>query len=285
MPACITLVGFCPRWSSGDVITHGTPRGHEVNPSSNRDAHNVGVPGDVYAFGQPIAWASGVDPEPNMSPTVPGGGSRSLSAERVDTLRRLDILYDRDERGEFLLHACTRTALRFSAGSTWWPAEPCCYCRRRSHSRELWPLAAASTSWVYCWSAPAGARRGRDRAELLENREERGPVRPSPWRHLVAGSTGLVPPRPSRRRSDRRTGVSLILRSSEEGDSRRVGKNCFHRAWRHGTSHGEESSPRRTFCRGVQPHFTTATRTGGTRSNRSRFIERCGRARRCSYRS
>ena len=31
-----------------------------------------------------------------------------LSAERVDALRRLDILYDRDERGEFL-HACTRS--------------------------------------------------------------------------------------------------------------------------------------------------------------------------------
>ena len=31
-----------------------------------------------------------------------------LSTERVDVLRRLDILYDRDERGEFL-HACTRS--------------------------------------------------------------------------------------------------------------------------------------------------------------------------------
>ena len=31
-----------------------------------------------------------------------------LSAERVNALRRLDILYDRDERGEFL-HACTRS--------------------------------------------------------------------------------------------------------------------------------------------------------------------------------
>jgi 4-hydroxyphenylpyruvate dioxygenase len=31
-----------------------------------------------------------------------------LSTERVDALRRLDILYDRDERGEFL-HACTRS--------------------------------------------------------------------------------------------------------------------------------------------------------------------------------
>jgi hypothetical protein len=39
-------------------------------PEAYRDAHNVGVPGDVYALGQLIAWATGVDPVPNVSPTV-----------------------------------------------------------------------------------------------------------------------------------------------------------------------------------------------------------------------
>lgn len=40
-------------------------------PEAYRDAHNVGVPGDIYALGQLIAWAAGVDPVPNTSPTVP----------------------------------------------------------------------------------------------------------------------------------------------------------------------------------------------------------------------
>ena len=39
-------------------------------PEAYLDAHNVGVPGDVYALGQVIAWATGVDPVPNMSPRV-----------------------------------------------------------------------------------------------------------------------------------------------------------------------------------------------------------------------
>ncbi len=39
-------------------------------PEAYRDAHNVGVPGDVYALGQVIAWATGVDPVPNVAPTV-----------------------------------------------------------------------------------------------------------------------------------------------------------------------------------------------------------------------
>jgi hypothetical protein len=39
-------------------------------PEAYRDAHNVGVPGDVYALGQLIAWATGVNPVPNVSPIV-----------------------------------------------------------------------------------------------------------------------------------------------------------------------------------------------------------------------
>jgi hypothetical protein len=41
-------------------------------PEAYRDAHNAGVPGDIYALGQLIAWATGVDPVPNVSPIVPG---------------------------------------------------------------------------------------------------------------------------------------------------------------------------------------------------------------------
>lgn len=39
-------------------------------PEAYQDAHNVGSPGDVYALGQVIAWATGVDPVPNVAPTV-----------------------------------------------------------------------------------------------------------------------------------------------------------------------------------------------------------------------
>ncbi len=41
-------------------------------PEAYRDAHNVGAPGDVYALGQLIAWALGVDPVPNVSPAITG---------------------------------------------------------------------------------------------------------------------------------------------------------------------------------------------------------------------
>jgi serine/threonine protein kinase len=39
-------------------------------PEAYQNAHNVGAPGDVYALGQVIAWATGVDPVPNVRPTV-----------------------------------------------------------------------------------------------------------------------------------------------------------------------------------------------------------------------
>ena len=39
-------------------------------PEAYKDAHNVGVPGDVYALGQVITWATGVEPIPNVSPIV-----------------------------------------------------------------------------------------------------------------------------------------------------------------------------------------------------------------------
>lgn len=41
-------------------------------PEAYRNAHNVGAPGDIYALGQLIAWAMGVEPVPNVSPTVQG---------------------------------------------------------------------------------------------------------------------------------------------------------------------------------------------------------------------
>jgi hypothetical protein len=39
-------------------------------PEAYRDARNVGAPGDLYAVGQLITWATGVAPIPNVSPTV-----------------------------------------------------------------------------------------------------------------------------------------------------------------------------------------------------------------------
>jgi serine/threonine-protein kinase len=45
-------------------------------PEAYRNAHDVGIPGDIYALGQLIAWATGVDPVPNVSPTVQGAWQR-----------------------------------------------------------------------------------------------------------------------------------------------------------------------------------------------------------------
>lgn len=39
-------------------------------PEAYIDAHNVGAPGDIYSVGQLIAWATGVNPIPNVSPDV-----------------------------------------------------------------------------------------------------------------------------------------------------------------------------------------------------------------------
>jgi serine/threonine protein kinase len=39
-------------------------------PESYLDPHHVGLPGDIYSLGQVIAWAAGVEPVPNISPTV-----------------------------------------------------------------------------------------------------------------------------------------------------------------------------------------------------------------------
>ena len=39
-------------------------------PEAYHDARNVGAPGDIYAVGQLITWATGVEPIPNVSPTV-----------------------------------------------------------------------------------------------------------------------------------------------------------------------------------------------------------------------
>ena len=39
-------------------------------PESYLDAHSVGTPGDIYSLGQLIAWATEIDPIPNVSPTA-----------------------------------------------------------------------------------------------------------------------------------------------------------------------------------------------------------------------
>ena len=41
-----------------------------ASPEAYIDAHNVGPTGDVYSLGQVIAWATGVDPSPFVSPVV-----------------------------------------------------------------------------------------------------------------------------------------------------------------------------------------------------------------------
>ena len=62
-------------------------------PEAYRDAHNVGIPGDIYAVGQLIAWATGVDPIPNVSPTVVGAWQRVVElTTRQDPSQRLQSI-------------------------------------------------------------------------------------------------------------------------------------------------------------------------------------------------
>ncbi len=59
-------------------------------PEAYRNAHDVGIPGDIYALGQLIAWATGVDPVPNVSPTVQGPWQRVVElATQEDPDKRL----------------------------------------------------------------------------------------------------------------------------------------------------------------------------------------------------
>lgn len=57
-------------------------------PEAYVDAHKVGAPGDVYALGQLIAWALGVDPVPNMSPAVDGPWRSAVELMTVQDARR-----------------------------------------------------------------------------------------------------------------------------------------------------------------------------------------------------
>lgn len=64
------------RRAPGDTTAEWTKTGQFLGsagfapPEAYHDAHNVGIPGDMYALGQVIAWATGVDPVPNIRPTV-----------------------------------------------------------------------------------------------------------------------------------------------------------------------------------------------------------------------
>jgi serine/threonine protein kinase len=68
------LTRRAPGMTTAEWTTTGQFLGSEgfAPPEAYRDAHNVGAPGDVYALGQLVAWAVGVDPLPNVSPTVMG---------------------------------------------------------------------------------------------------------------------------------------------------------------------------------------------------------------------
>lgn len=62
-------------------------------PEAYRNAHDVGIPGDIYALGQLIAWATGVDPVPNVSPTVQGPWQRVVElATQQEPARRLQSI-------------------------------------------------------------------------------------------------------------------------------------------------------------------------------------------------
>lgn len=77
-------------------------------PESYQDAHEVGPAGDIYSLGQVIAWATGVDPIPNISPRVAAPWSeltepmtRQIPEERpqgvsevLDLLDRVEVRFD-----------------------------------------------------------------------------------------------------------------------------------------------------------------------------------------------
>lgn len=79
-------------------------------PEAYRDAHNVGVLGDIYALGQLIAWASGVDPVPNQTAVVPGAwGNAVEEMTRQDPVRRPQCVAD-------VRHLMVRSSSGVSAG-------------------------------------------------------------------------------------------------------------------------------------------------------------------------
>jgi serine/threonine protein kinase len=78
----------------GETTSRRTRSGHLLGtegfapPEAYRDAHRVGPAGDIYSLGQVIAWATGVEPIPNVSPVV--------SAPWTDVVTRMT----RQEPGE-----------------------------------------------------------------------------------------------------------------------------------------------------------------------------------------
>jgi Mrr restriction endonuclease-like protein/protein kinase-like protein len=64
-------------------------------PEAYRDPHNVGPPGDIYSLGQVIAWATGVDPIPNVVPNVSGPWSPIVEAmTRLNASERIQSVVD-----------------------------------------------------------------------------------------------------------------------------------------------------------------------------------------------
>jgi Protein kinase domain/Mrr N-terminal domain len=49
-------------------------------PESYQDAHEFGAPGDVYSLGQVVAWATGMNPIPNVSPRVAAPWTQLINA-------------------------------------------------------------------------------------------------------------------------------------------------------------------------------------------------------------
>jgi serine/threonine protein kinase len=78
------------RRAPGETTAKETKTGHLLGsegfapPEAYRDAHNVGPPGDIYALGQVIAWSTGFDPVPFLSPKLgpPWGDAVTLLTQQ-----------------------------------------------------------------------------------------------------------------------------------------------------------------------------------------------------------
>jgi len=61
-------------------------------PEAYRDGHLVGEPGDAYSLGQVIAWATGIDPIPNVAPQVAEPWARLTEPmTRLEPQRRIQL--------------------------------------------------------------------------------------------------------------------------------------------------------------------------------------------------
>jgi Protein kinase domain/Mrr N-terminal domain len=94
----------------GETTAKLTRTGHALGtdgyapPEAYRDPHTVGPSGDIYSLGQVIAWATGVDPIPNVVSNV--GGSWGPIVEPMTRLNAAERIQSIGDLRKVLANVC-----------------------------------------------------------------------------------------------------------------------------------------------------------------------------------